>query len=228
MTIQRKELQNQFFEELIRQLAAQGIQTKRLRTDFMQALQKGFPICDVSLTTGNTYRNVSYPEIPETAQLTRYTAQVAFQVKEYLTSLETAPPLLAEGLDPADDYRLLAEYNGCILAGRQSGYGCQFATWEWDDEHRYLVDGRYPGCHYERAKEDFATRSRLVDEDRIFTPGQMETLYKALNWYLEEYPDLTCEDTREIEVLLEQMEQAVPSLEEQDSSQSQGPEMTMQ
>jgi len=111
------ETQNQFFEELSRQLAAQGIQTKRLRANLMQVLQEGVPFCDVSLTTGNTYRNISYPEIPDTAQLTRYTAQVAFQVKEYLTVLETAPPLLAEGLDPADDYRLLAEYNGCVLAG---------------------------------------------------------------------------------------------------------------
>jgi len=223
-----EEPQDQFFEELNRQLAAQGIQTKRLRADLMQAIQEGVPFCDVSLTTGSTYRNTAYPDIPDVAQFTRRTAQIASQVKEYLAALETAPPLLAEGLDPADGYRLLAEYNGCALAGRRSEYGCRFATWEWDDEHRHLVDGRYPGCHYERAKEDFATRSRLVNEDKIFSPGQMETLHNALNWYLEESPDLTYEDAREIEILLEQIERTVPGLEVQDFSQGQGPEMTMQ
>ena len=85
---------------------------------------------------------------------------------------------------------------------------------EWDDEHKHLVDGCYVGGLYQRAKEDFAIRSQLVNKDQIFYPGQMETLYKALSWYLAEYPDLTCEEAREIEALQEQMEQAAPGLEE--------------
>jgi len=68
----------------------------------------------------------------------------------------------------------------------------------------------------------------LVDESRIFCSGQIETMYKALNWYLEESPNLTCEGAREIETLLEQIERAVPGLEEQDFSQELVPKMTMQ
>lgn len=222
-----QESRSQFFEELKRKLADEGIQSKMAGVHYLWVYHEGTPICEID-TSGSTYRVAGCPEIPESGQITRQAAQIASQVREYMIAMETAPPLLAEGLDPRDGYRLLAEYNSCLLAGRQSEYGCQFVTGQWDDEHKHLLNGRYRGGDYKQAKEDFATRSQLVDEDRIFQPEQMKSLYKALTWYLEECPGISHKEARWIEALQGQMERACPGLEEQDFTQEQGSEMTMQ
>ena len=46
---------------------------------------------------------------------------------KYMKLLETAPPLKAESL--ADGYRVLAEFNGTVLAGKKTLLGAQFVTW---------------------------------------------------------------------------------------------------
>ena len=46
---------------------------------------------------------------------------------KYMKLLETAPPLKAESL--AGGYRVLAEFNGTVLAGEKTLLGAQFVTW---------------------------------------------------------------------------------------------------
>ena len=46
---------------------------------------------------------------------------------EYMGQMEAAPQLTASGL--AGDYRLLADFNGVVLAGHPTQYGVQFVTW---------------------------------------------------------------------------------------------------
>ncbi len=225
MNHHNEESRNRFFQELSLRLREAEIQTGQATIYHLPILYDGCQICEVNLA-GMVTRHSTYPKSQEGTAIYQRTIPIASQVREYMTAMDTARPLLAEGLDPRDGYRLLAEFNGCVLAGRYSEYGCQFVTWEWDDEHKHLVDGCYVGGLYQRAKEDFATRSQLVNEDQIFQPGQMETLYKALNWYMEEYPDLTCKEAREIEALQKQMEQVVPDLEE--PALPQGLKMQMQ
>lgn len=200
MNYHNKDSTNRFFQELALRLHEAGIQTGQATTYYLPIFYDGCQVCEAN-ASGMVTRHSTYLKSREATAIYNQTVHVASQVREYMTAMETAQPLLAEGLDPRDDYRLLADFNGCALAGRYSKYGCQFVTWEWDDEHKHLVDGCYVGGNYERAKEDFAIRSQLVNKDQIFWPGQMETLYKALNWYLEEYPDLTCEEAREIKAL---------------------------
>ena len=53
---------------------------------------------------------------------------------KYMKLLETAPPLKAESL--ADGYRVLAEFNGTVLAGKKTLLGAQFVTWAWDYDRR--------------------------------------------------------------------------------------------
>ena len=52
--------------------------------------------------------------------------KAAGTVMEYMTLLENAPPLKADGL--ADGYRVLAEFNGVVLAGTETMLGAQFVT----------------------------------------------------------------------------------------------------
>ena len=57
--------------------------------------------------------------------------------------MEIAPTLKASGLDA--DFKLLAEFNDCVLAGRFSGEGrgVQFVTWEWGYDRKGLYHGHY-------------------------------------------------------------------------------------
>ena len=102
----------------------------------------------------------------------------------YMRHMETAPPLLADGL--SGDYRLLAEYNGTVLAGHQTQYGVQSITWD------RLQDGTLWQAHYfnagegmDAAKQDFATRSGLVDRSALFTPEQLTEVYRCIHETLE-------------------------------------------
>ena len=54
----------------------------------------------------------------------------AKMTSEYMAILETDPQLKASGLD--EDYRILADFGGTVLAGAPSKYGVQFVTWDWD------------------------------------------------------------------------------------------------
>ena len=63
-----------------------------------------------------------YPDavkLHETEDACDRVAGIVQTVSEYMRSMAAAPPLKASGLDA--DYKLLAEFNDCVLAGRYSG-----------------------------------------------------------------------------------------------------------
>ena len=57
-------------------------------------------------------------------------SDIAAVTAEYMRLMETTPPLKATGLE--GDYRLLADFNGVVLAGHPTKYSVEFITWEWD------------------------------------------------------------------------------------------------
>ena len=101
---------------------------------------------------------------------------------KYMKLLETAPPLKAESL--ADGYRVLAEFNGTVLAGKKTLLGAQFVTWAWDYDRRGVSNGHYYMEDYQGAREDFALRSGLVARERVFDQEQMEGLRQAVQGFL--------------------------------------------
>lgn len=88
---------------------------------------------------------------------------------KYMKLLETAPPLKAESL--ADGYRVLAEFNGTVLAGKKTLLGAQFVTWAWDYDRRGVSNGHYYMEDYQTAKEDFTFRSGLMAREQVFDRG---------------------------------------------------------
>ena len=101
---------------------------------------------------------------------------------KYMKLLETAPPLKADGL--ADGYRVLAEFNGTVLAGTETRLGAQFVTWARDYDRSGVNDGHYYMEDYQGAREDFALRSGLVARERVFDQEQMEGLRQAAQGFL--------------------------------------------
>lgn len=106
---------------------------------------------------------------------------------EYERLLEQAPQLKASGLE--EGFRLLAEFNDVVLAGRTTQQGFQFVTWARDFDRKGVCWGHYFEKDFESAKEDFATRAGLVPQDRLLSSGQLVEVYRAIHETLEsDYP----------------------------------------
>ena len=136
---------------------------------------------------------------------------------EYMGQMEAAPQLTASGL--AGDYRLLADFNGVVLAGHPTQYGIQFVTWERVPDRSGLNAGNYYGPSggvdsYTAAKRDFATRSGLIPRSALFAPEQLTEIYRCIHETLDSGYPITEERQKCLESAVEQIETAVPDLDE--------------
>lgn len=134
------------------------------------------------------------------------------ETAEYQNLMEQAPQIRASGLD--GDYRALAEFNNVVLAGHQTRYGIEFVTWEWVQNHTALWQGHYYGDNYTAAKQDFVTRSGLLPQERLFNDQQFAEMYRCIHETLENGYPITAEREKLLTESAEQIEAAVPNLEE--------------
>ena len=131
---------------------------------------------------------------------------------KYMKLLETAPPLKAEGL--TDGYRVLAEFNGTVLAGTETRLGAQFVTWARDYDRSGVNDGHYYMEDYQGAKEDFALRSGLVARERVFDREQLEELRQAVQGFLRGEGPASYQQEYQCRRLLEQINEQLPATEQ--------------
>lgn len=101
-----------------------------------------------------------------------------------------------------------------VLAGRRTRFGMEFVTWEWVQNHTTLWQGHYYGDSYTAAKRDFVTRSGLLPQERIFSDRQLAELYRCIHETLESDHPTTAEREKLLTESAEQVETAVPDLEE--------------
>lgn len=131
---------------------------------------------------------------------------------EYTKLMEREPQIRASGLE--GDYRALAEFNNVVLAGHQTRFGMEFVTWEWVQNRTALWQGHYYGDSYADAKQDFVTRSGLLPRERIFSDKQLAEMYRCIHETLENAYLITPEREKLLTESAEQIEAAVPNLEE--------------
>ncbi len=141
---------------------------------------------------------------------------IAKTTHEYMRQVETAPKLTADGLEA--DFRLLAEFNGTVIAGHPTEDVVQFVTWDRTHHQTSLQQGHYfgPGCgtgDYTAAKQDFAVRSGLIPASALFTPDQLTEIYRSMDETLENIC-ITPERQKLLESAEQQIRLAVPDLEE--------------
>nr|WP_326184153.1 hypothetical protein [uncultured Oscillibacter sp.] len=119
----------------------------------------GKPLCRITESGGIRYRQEDMVD-RDTEQALDRAAGVASVTKEYMALMAEAPDLKADGL--GENYKLLADFNGAVLAGHPTGYGVQFVTWEWSYGRTGLWQGHYYNNDYKAAKQDFAIRAGLI------------------------------------------------------------------
>ena len=109
-------------------LAKEGFQLDEVHTDRLCILLDGSPLCEVTGSGGVAYRNEDIDE-PERIAAKDKVYEIVRTTAEYMQQMEMAPFLKADGLE--DGYKVLADFNGTVLAGVQSKHGVHFVTWDW-------------------------------------------------------------------------------------------------
>ena len=162
---------------------------------------------------GTIFLDAEAADDPECVKLYDRVAGISSQVHEYTTAITAAPRLEAEGL--RQNFRLLTEFNGLVLAGREmtGDLGYEFATWWRTADGSGVTQGHYHS-DYDSAKLGFACRSGLVQENRQFTDGQLTEIYRCIHETLDSDYPMTEDRITTLMGAAAQIERSVDDLEE--------------
>lgn len=206
--------QHTYFSELKLALQKAGYTVQPVEDGLLPIEWNVRRLCQVTESSGIRFRTDDTTDPAVEVARGRVT-DIAGVVREYMTLIEQAPDLKANGL--SENYKLLAEFNGAVLAGHPSRYGVEFVTWEWSYGRTGLWQGHYydPGSGpngYLSAKQDFCVRSGLMDQHRLFTDEQLAEVYRCVHKTLESAYTMFPERQKLLEGVAEQIEEAVPNL----------------
>lgn len=208
--------QHTYFAELGIALQKAGYTVQPEKSGVMPVEWNGCPLCRVTEDGGIRFRRDDTADPAAEAARDRVT-DIASVVREYMTLIERAPDLKADGL--GESYKLLADFNGALLAGHPSGYGAEFVTWEWNYGRTGLWQGHYYGpgsgpSGYLSAKQDFCVRSGLIDQHHLFTNEQLAEVYRCIYETMESGYTMTPERQKLLEGVTDHIRDAVPDLAE--------------
>lgn len=190
-------MNDKFFPELTRRLRQAGIPTSPTNDKQLPVLVNGQEAMWVQ-PWGAIFLSAGAVNDPAVNRVYDTVVGTIAQVREYTEAMAAAPRLEAAGLH--EGFRLLSDFNGVVLAGREmaGGLGYEFVTWRWSADHGSVANGNYYHDDYDGAKLDFACRAGLVQDSRQFTDEQLTEIYRCIHETLESsYPI-----TREREDLL--------------------------
>lgn len=222
-------MESKYFAELSRRLLEDGIVTGEGTDSRLPVLLNGRVVLGVTLGS-DVFMRPEASGNQEAGELCHQVGRLAAEVKEYTSAMERAPRLQAVGLNRADDFCILADFNGIVLAGKEleQGQGYQFVAWEWDFDRKGVHQGDYFTNDYEAAKTRFAVRSGLIARECLFTAEQLTELYRCSEYFLEEGFEPGQEQMNALTSARKQIEEAVPDLQERlDQGQVQDPILNM-
>ena len=220
-------LENKYFAELARRLRAAGITAGRPEKNRLTVLLNNQPVLSVSAGS-DVFLLPAGSNQPEAGELYHKVAQTADEVYAYVEAVQTAPLRHASGL--SEEFHLLADFGGAVLAGREleNGWGYQFVTWIWDHDRTGVSHGHYYEEDFQGAKQDFAVRSGLISKAQLFSPEELTQLYRATDYLLDEGPEPEDGQLKALQTSRTKIEYTVPDLAERlEQSQGQEPQMNL-
>ena len=211
------EAQNRYFQELTLNLQHEGFTVKpKTGEDLLPVELDGRHLCLAADTGAVRYWKADAADDHRSAALDR-AISIAKTTSEYMSQMEAAPPLTASGL--AGDYRLLADFNGVVLAGHPTQYGVEFVTWERVPDRSGLNAGNYYGPSggtdsYTAAKRDFATRSGLIPRSALFDQKQLLAIFHCCVEVQAGLYSITDEQGKCLQSIVDQIRLNLPNLGE--------------
>ncbi|MDE7262903.1 MAG: hypothetical protein K2N78_12710 [Oscillospiraceae bacterium] len=208
------EQKNSYFRELTRNLEVEWFDVLPEQDGLLPVELDGQPLCRILDSGGVRYWEKDIADEGRREALERVT-DIAKITDEYMSQMDKAPKLKVGSLE--GDYRLLAEFNGTVLAGHLTKYGVQFITWDRSADGTSLNQGNYYAPEYAAgsylaAKQNFAVRSGLVDKNQLFTPEQLAEVYRCIHETLGSAYPLTDSRRKILETACTQIENAVSNL----------------
>ncbi|MBE6949342.1 MAG: hypothetical protein E7456_05795 [Ruminococcaceae bacterium] len=203
------EEKKKYFQETAIALRREGFKVEPSVGGRLAVWLDDHPLCEVDQIGGITYRSDNIPT-PEFVAAKDKAYRIVCNTAEYMKQMEQAPPLKVSDLP--DRYKVLADFNGVVLAGAHGKYGVEFVTWDWDHDRKGLSHGHYFNGNYEGAKRDFATRSGLIPEQQLFKDEQLIEIYRCCADTLDAGFDLTYEQEKCIRSVQEQIENGMPDI----------------
>jgi len=140
------------------------------------------------------------------------------RVNESVAAWERSLPML---FDDLKQFRILAEYNGIMMAARDDtvyGRGLHFVTWQYNYERTGLDHGHYTE-DYNAVKEDFAKRSGLVSNLKLFTPEHAAEIKASIQYRIENDGDITYATENELKSIAARLREAYPDKDMHDKNQ---------
>ena len=89
------------------------------------------------------------------------------------------------------------------------------ATREWDFDRQGVHAGHYFMENYEAAKQDFAVRAGLVENQRLFSDEQIAVIKNACEFALEVDATLSYGEEKQLQSVQEQIELLLPQPEQE-------------
>lgn len=206
-----KPLKDEYFSELAIRFRQEGFTVLPEQDSVLHVEWKGKPLCRITGSGSIRYRQEDTIDLDMELAYNR-AADVASVTLEYMTLMAEAPDLKVNGL--GENYKLLADFNGAVLAGHPTECGVQFITWEWSYGHDSLWQGHYYDNHYERAKQDFAVRAGLIEKNQLFSDEQLAEIYRCIHETLDGGYPITSERQKLLENVAAQIEHGVSQLDE--------------
>ena len=196
-----------FLREVERQLLRKGLDSEMMEDGILNVKWHGQLLCDVDGDGMDCFPSKTVMGVDADASL-QTVIQIASQVREYMPIFARAPALKAIGLE--DSYKVLADFGDAVLAGRSCKTGAKFVTWEWDFDRQGVHAGHYFMENYEAAKQDFAVRAGLVNEQRLFSDEQLAVIRNACEFALEDDATLSYAEEKQLQSVQEQIELLLP------------------
>ena len=196
-----------FLQEVERKLLRKELDARLLEDGLVYVRWNEKPLCSVDRDGIVRFRPADITGAEVDRQL-RTVIQAAGHVKEYMRIFERAPALKAIGLE--DSYKVLADFGDAVLAGRSCKTGAKFVTWEWDFDRQGVHAGHYFMENYEAAKQDFAARAGLVNEQRLFSDEQLAVIRNTCEFALEADATLSYAEEKQLHSVQEQIELLLP------------------
>ena len=129
MNDQNETAQLRFLEETATRLRQNGFTVEPIEDHHLPVCWEKGRLCRIT-GRGSVFYRREDADTPQAEDALFRVEDIAAKTLEYMTAMEAAPQLKASGLD--EDYRILADFGGTVLAGAPSKYGVQFVTWDWD------------------------------------------------------------------------------------------------
>ena len=201
-----------FLREVEQKLLRRDLDATLLEDGLIHVRWNEQPLCSVDRDGIVRFRPADITG-PEVDRQLRTVIQTAGHVKEYMRIFERATTLKVVGLD--DTYTVLADFGDAVLAGQLGKKGARFVTWEWDFDRQGVHTGHYFMENYEAAKQDFAVRAGLVNEQRLFSDEQIAVIKNACEFALENDATLSYAEEKQLHNVQEQIGQLLPEPEQE-------------